>query len=69
MAQRVGSQPMMTLLFGKLTQEFVNFAAVLKEARAGNPQAQAGLSAAAAHFRHTASLDASYLVYIGKIYA
>ncbi|KIM85661.1 hypothetical protein PILCRDRAFT_776681 [Piloderma croceum F 1598] len=59
------AQPMMTLIFGKLTQDFVNFAAVLKEARAGNPQAQAGLSAAAAHFRHTASLDASYLVYIG----
>jgi hypothetical protein len=69
MAQHVYLQPMMTLLFGTLTQDFVNFAAVLKEARAGNPDAQAGLAAAGAHFRHSASLNASYLVYIGEIYA
>ncbi|TCD63929.1 GTPase-activating protein [Steccherinum ochraceum] len=59
------SQPLMSLLFGNLTQDFVNFESVLSSARSGNTTAQALLPDAAAHFRHTSALDASYLVYIG----
>lgn len=55
----------MSLLFGNLTQDFVNFGETLEMANAGNATAAAALPAAAAHFRSTASNDASYLVYIG----
>lgn len=56
----------MSLLFGNLTQDFVNFGTVVAEGKAGNAAAQASVPAAAAHFRLTASHDASYLVYIGE---
>lgn len=55
----------MSLLFGNLTQDFVNFGETLELSKAGNATATAALPAAAAHFRHTAANDASYLVYIG----
>jgi ATP-binding cassette subfamily B (MDR/TAP) protein 1 len=56
----------MSLIFGNLTQDFVTFATVILKADAGDPVAKAGLPAAGAHFRHTASLDAGYLACIGK---
>lgn len=56
----------MTLLFGNLTQDFVNFGETLALANAGNVTAQAAVPAAAANFRRTAANDASYLVYIGQ---
>ncbi|KAG6907876.1 hypothetical protein DXG01_007040 [Tephrocybe rancida] len=59
------ASPLMSLLFGNLTQEFVNFGTVINYANTGNATAIAQVPAAAAHFRHTAALDASYLVYIG----
>ncbi|TCD61612.1 GTPase-activating protein [Steccherinum ochraceum] len=59
------AQPLMSLLFGNLTQDFVDFETILSIANTGNTTAQASVPAAAAHFRHTAALDASYLVYIG----
>ncbi|KAG6840985.1 hypothetical protein C0991_002875 [Blastosporella zonata] len=59
------AQPLMSLLFGNLTQEFVTFGTTIAEANAGNITAHNALPAAAAHFRHTAANDASYLVYIG----
>ncbi|KIK49186.1 hypothetical protein CY34DRAFT_797578 [Suillus luteus UH-Slu-Lm8-n1] len=67
------SQPLMTLIFGNLTQDFVTFGLAENEyyqsLQSGDPnvvqQAQAALEAAASAFRHSAGLDASYLVYIG----
>jgi len=56
----------MTLLFGTLIQDFVNFEIVVNEVKLGNAQAQAQLPLAAAHFRHAAARSASYLVYMGE---
>ncbi|KAH8104691.1 P-loop containing nucleoside triphosphate hydrolase protein [Cristinia sonorae] len=59
------AQPLMSLLFGNLTQDFVKFQRVLAMAQAGDADAQTLLPQAAADFRHTSAKDASYLVYIG----
>ncbi|KIO30809.1 hypothetical protein M407DRAFT_68753 [Tulasnella calospora MUT 4182] len=53
------AQPLMTLLFGNLTQSFVSFAAAL---RANDGE---GLEAAKANFRHVAAKDALWLTIIG----
>ena len=53
----------MSIIFGNLTESFVNFGAAI--ANSANPRNDSSVDTAAAHFRHTASLDASYLVYIG----
>lgn len=56
----------MSLLFGNLTQDFIEFQGVAAYAAdPNNATAQALLPIAQASFRHTAALDASYLVYIG----
>ncbi|KAI0639804.1 P-loop containing nucleoside triphosphate hydrolase protein [Trametes polyzona] len=58
------AQPLMTFLFGRLTQDFVNFATT------SGPISQAEAAArAAAAFKHAAALNASYLVYIGTLTA
>ncbi|KAI0660475.1 multidrug resistance protein 1 [Cubamyces menziesii] len=58
------SQPLMSLLFGRLTQNFVNFAMSLGSAN--DPQTQAEqLHIIALAFKHAAALNASYLSYIG----
>ena len=63
-------QPLMSLLFGRLTQDFVNFGSVMANTTSSDPavaaNATAALPAAAASFRHSAALNASYLVYIGE---
>ncbi|TFK40835.1 P-loop containing nucleoside triphosphate hydrolase protein [Crucibulum laeve] len=59
------AQPLMSLLFGNLTQDFVNFGTTLNQANNGNATAAARIPEAAAAFRHSAALSASYLVYIG----
>ncbi|KAF8158097.1 P-loop containing nucleoside triphosphate hydrolase protein [Crassisporium funariophilum] len=59
------AQPLMSLLFGNLTQDFVNFGTAIANAQAGVPGAAESIPAAAANFRRSASLSASYLVYIG----
>jgi len=59
------AQPLMTLLFGNLTQDFVQFGTVLNEIAQGVPGARDQLPAAAASFRRGAALNASYLAYIG----
>ncbi|KAH9849517.1 P-loop containing nucleoside triphosphate hydrolase protein [Lenzites betulinus] len=63
------AQPLMSLLFGRLTQDFVTFGVTLNHAQTpGDPlqaQSQADLPAAANNFKHSAALNASYLVYIG----
>ena len=59
----------MSLIFGALTQDFVDFQIIRASAEAGNPDGQAALPGAAAHFRKVSALDASYLVYIGICFA
>lgn len=50
----------MTLLFGKLTQDFINFEQVVQD-----PSRQDQIPAALDSFRTSAALNASYLCYIG----
>lgn len=57
---------MMTLLFGRLTEDFVNFTQALSQARQNMPDAADNLSQAASNFRHAAAKNACYLVYIGR---
>ncbi|OSX59739.1 hypothetical protein POSPLADRAFT_1183421 [Postia placenta MAD-698-R-SB12] len=59
------AQPLMSLLFGNLTEAFVSFGIAAEAAEGGDKTAKANLASAASNFRHTAANDASYLVYIG----
>ncbi|KAG6377083.1 P-loop containing nucleoside triphosphate hydrolase protein [Boletus reticuloceps] len=61
------AQPLMSLIFGRLTQDFVSFgtAEAAYYQQTNNATALQELQVAAAQFRSTAALDASYLVYIG----
>jgi len=62
------AQPLMSLLFGNLTQEFVNFGQVVGRAQQAGPAGEAAramVPEAAASFRKAAANNASYLVYIG----
>ncbi|KAJ7147029.1 P-loop containing nucleoside triphosphate hydrolase protein [Mycena crocata] len=63
------AQPLMTILFGKLVNQFVEFQIVVATIDGDNATASAQASAAlptvAAAFRHQASLLATYLVIIG----
>jgi ATP-binding cassette subfamily B (MDR/TAP) protein 1 len=61
------SQPLMSLVFGNLTQQFVDFGTVLNQAQT-DPAARSRIPAAADRFRHAAANDASYLVFIGEIH-
>ena len=54
----------MSIIFGNLTQSFVSFGTAVQELQAGTTT-QEEVDAAAAHFRHVASQDALFLVYIG----
>lgn len=57
----------MSLLFGNLTQDFVKFGTTVMRASKGDQDAIDKLPSVAAGFRKTAALDASYLVYIGRL--
>ncbi|KAH9985634.1 P-loop containing nucleoside triphosphate hydrolase protein [Russula compacta] len=59
------SQPLMSLLFGSLTQQFVTFASDIQNLNPNDPQSTAKVDQAAARFRHVAAQDASYLTFIG----
>ncbi|THH23041.1 hypothetical protein EUX98_g8136 [Antrodiella citrinella] len=61
------AQPLMTLLFSRLTQDFISFQLAVSNAdsQSSNSTVQANLDSAIAHFRKTSAQDASYLVYIG----
>ena len=56
----------MALLFGRLTQDFVNFEMVLGRAHAGDSSAADMIPDAAVSFRHGAAQNASYLVLLGS---
>ena len=68
-------QPLMSLLFGNLTEDFVSFdlaeTTYYSTLSSGNATAIAEatqlLDTAAAGFRQNAALDASYLTYIGEL--
>ena len=55
----------MSLLFGNLTQQFVNFTQITYQVDNNVPGAADQLSAAAVHFRHEAAMLAIYLVCMG----
>jgi ATP-binding cassette subfamily B (MDR/TAP) protein 1 len=55
----------MSLLFGNLTQDFVNFTNDIQNINPNDPQSSAKVEEAAKGFRHVAAKDASYLTYIG----
>ncbi|KAF8957257.1 multidrug resistance protein 1 [Flammula alnicola] len=54
------AQPLMSLLFGNLTQDFVNFTQIVL-----NPARSGEIPEAGANFRHSAGKSATYLVCIG----
>lgn len=56
----------MALLFGRLTQGFVDFEMELGRAQAGNATAAALIPEAGVAFRHSASTNATYLVVLGS---
>jgi ATP-binding cassette, subfamily B (MDR/TAP), member 1 len=58
----------MSLLFGNLVQQFVNFSTILAEADAGDAGASDQIPVAAAEFRSAAAQSASELVYIGVLH-
>jgi ATP-binding cassette subfamily B (MDR/TAP) protein 1 len=55
----------MSLLFGDLTQDFVNFSNAIQAIDPNDPQSTAKVDEIAKGFRHIAAQDASYLTYIG----
>ena len=59
----------MTILFGKIVQQFVNFSTVLANAKAGVPGASEQIPIAAAEFRSSAARLATQLVYMGVLHA
>ena len=59
----------MSLLFGNLVQQFVNFSVILANANAGVPGASEQIPTAAAEFRSAAGSLALELVYIGVLQA
>ncbi|KAJ7863028.1 P-loop containing nucleoside triphosphate hydrolase protein [Mycena olivaceomarginata] len=64
--------PLMTVLFGKLVNQFVQFQIIVTKIQAGDPTAESQLPAAAAGFRHQAGLLGTYLymfVYTAEVNA
>lgn len=55
----------MSLLFGNLTQDFVNFTQAIQNIDPNDPQSSAKVEETARGFRRVAANDASYLTYIG----
>jgi len=55
----------MSLLFGDLTQDFIDFSHAIRAIDPNDPQSTAKVDEVAKRFRHIAAHDASYLTYIG----
>ena len=55
----------MSLLFGNLVQDFVNFTVAIQNINPNDPQSSVNARDAAQKFRNVAAKDASYLTYIG----
>jgi ATP-binding cassette subfamily B (MDR/TAP) protein 1 len=58
-------QPLMTLLFADLTQDFINFSTLIQGIDPNNPQSPAEVDSATKHFRQDAAQDAFHLTLIG----
>jgi hypothetical protein len=58
-------QPLMSLLFGNLVQDFVNFNTAILNINPSDPDSSVKVEKAASAFRHATAEDASYLTYIG----
>ncbi|TRM57258.1 P-loop containing nucleoside triphosphate hydrolase protein [Schizophyllum amplum] len=58
-------QPLMTLLFSRLAQDFLVFQTILGQADAGDAAASERLPQVTRQFYHSSSLNASYIVYLG----
>jgi ATP-binding cassette subfamily B (MDR/TAP) protein 1 len=56
----------MTILFGNLTQAFVEFGDIIMRAQSGDAAAQAQVPTAAANFRSASAQNAGWLACIGK---
>jgi ATP-binding cassette, subfamily B (MDR/TAP), member 1 len=56
----------MTILFGNLTQDFLDFSTAIQNLNPNDPQSTAKVDEAAKRFRHVAAKDASYLTYISE---
>ncbi|KAI0252878.1 ABC transporter type 1, transmembrane domain-containing protein, partial [Lactifluus subvellereus] len=59
------AQPLMSLLFGNLVQDFVNFTVAIQNINPNDPQSSVNADDAARKFRNVAAKDASYLTYLG----
>lgn len=59
------SQPLLSLLFGNLTQAFINFTNDIQSISPSDPESSVKVNEAARNFRRVAANDASYLTYIG----
>ena len=55
----------MRLLFGNLTQDFINFNKGIQNITLDGLQSSTKVSEVTRHFRHVAAKDASYLTYVG----
>ncbi|KAI0287211.1 ABC transporter transmembrane region-domain-containing protein [Russula brevipes] len=55
----------MSLIFGDLTQEFLDFSISIQNINRNDPQSSSLIEEAARRFRHVAAEDASYLIYMG----
>ena len=55
----------MSLLFGNLVQDFVNFNTAIQDINPNDPDSSVKVEKAASAFRHATAEDASYLTYIG----
>lgn len=55
----------MSLLFGNLVQDFVNFETAIRKVSTNDPESTLVVEEAARAFRHTAAKDSSYLMYMG----
>jgi len=58
-------QPLMSLMFGDLIQDFFKFSIAIQSIDRNDPQSSSLIEEAARNFRHVAAKDASYLAYIG----
>ncbi|KAI0282942.1 P-loop containing nucleoside triphosphate hydrolase protein [Russula brevipes] len=59
------AQPLMSLMFGDLIQDFFKFSIAIQSIDRNDPQSSSLIEEAARNFRHVAAKDASYLAYIG----
>jgi hypothetical protein len=58
-------QSLISLLFGNLTQDLINFTVAIQNLNPNDPLSSTRSNDAAKKFRNVAAKDASFLIYIG----